>query len=58
MVKSTGTEGRMVVARGWREERKGSCCGYRVSGGEDEMSSVHGWLHHNVNTLNTTALYT
>ena len=49
----------MVVTRswGWGEGDGELLSEYRISVFQDERSSVDG-LHHNVNILNTTELYT
>ena len=58
MVKTTETESRMVVVRGWEEVLFN---GSRVSDLQDEKSYGHiwwWWLHINVSVLNTTELHT
>jgi len=58
VVKILETESRIVVARGWREEKRGS---YYAMGREFQfckMKNSRDLLHNNMNILGTTQLST
>ena len=57
VVKSMGTQNRMLVARDWREWGMGNCCFMSPELQTHKMKNSGEVLHNNMITMNTTETY-